>query len=64
MDVQQMMIDEQSRVIMDMSVKMENNQIDNFEKVTELKEAKHLIDTSVNNVEDYDNIPTVSPCTV
>jgi hypothetical protein len=41
-DVQQMMIDEQSRVIGDMFIKMKNNQIDDFEKVTELKEAKEL----------------------
>ena len=45
-----------------MSVKMENNEIEDFKKVSELKETKELSDSSVKKVGDYDNIPTVSPC--
>jgi len=56
-DVQKMMIDEQSRVIRDMTDKMTDNKIKK-EELTESKEDEKFNDPIVKN----QNIPIVSPC--
>merc|ERR1712083_497729 len=60
-DVQKMMIDEQSRVIRDMTDKMTDNKVNKFaeeEEVRELKGEKKYQDLIVKD----DTIPIVSPC--
>ena len=56
-DVQKMMIDEQSKVIRDMTGKMTDDKIKD-EEPTEIKEEEKLNDPIVIN----QNIPIVSPC--
>ena len=52
------MIDEQSKVIRDMTGKMENNQINDSEEFSKIKEDEKLYDTIVEN----EDSPIVSPC--